>query len=228
MQCLQCNKKYCLSFVPIFQCLNSEEMIKLSQIMTHKTYKKGEAVYLAGDVSNHLFVVRKGTVKITHLFEDGREQVIRIIQAGDFFGELALFRNSPLTSNAEAIELTEVCILQGPAFKDILAQIPSLQFTMLSQLSERLERAEFQLSQLSKQDVGQRLAAFLLQCGTNSEHEAFELPVNKTDAASMLGTSRETLSRKLSFFQQKGYISISGRKILICDRDALQALLSAD
>ncbi|GGE68135.1 Crp/Fnr family transcriptional regulator [Priestia taiwanensis] len=226
MQCLQCNKKYCLSFVPIFQQLKTEEIMELSHIVTHKTYKKGEVIFLAGDVNNHLFVVHKGTVKITHISEDGREQVVRIIQAGDFFGELSLFRSSPLNSNAEAIELTEVCILQGHTFKDILTNIPSLQFNMLNQLSERLEKAEFQLSQLSNQDVGQRLATFLLQCSQNSGNEAFELPINKTDAASMLGTSRETLSRKLSFFQRKGYITVSARQIRICNRNALQALLS--
>ncbi|WP_071458981.1 Crp/Fnr family transcriptional regulator [Bacillus massilinigeriensis] len=225
MQCLQCNRKYCLSAVPIFQSLKPNEMMELSPIMTHKTYKKGEVIFFAGDLSNHLFIVRQGTVKITHVFEDGREQVVRIIQAGDFFGELALFRNNPLTSNAEAIEATEVCILQGYAFKDIIAKIPSLQFNMLNQLSERLEKAEFRLSRLNTQDVGQRLASFLLQCSENSEHETFKLPVNKTDTASMLGASRETLSRKLSFFHQKGYIALSGRQIRICDREALEKLL---
>lgn len=226
MQCLKCNRKYCLSFVPIFQSLKPEDLMGISHIMTHKTYKKGEVIFLAGDLSNHLFVVRKGTVKITHVFEDGREQVVRIIQAGDFFGELALFRNSPLTSNAEAIVETEVCILQGHAFKDIIVKIPSLQLNLLNQLSERLEKAEFQLSRLNTQDVGQRLAAFLLQCSENTEHKTFKLPVNKTDAASMLGTSRETLSRKLSLFQRKGYIALSGREIRICDKEALQELLS--
>lgn len=226
MQCLKCNRKYCLSFVPIFQSLKPEDLMGISHIMTHKTYKKGEVIFLAGDLSNHLFVVRKGTVKITHVFEDGREQVVRIIQAGDFFGELALFRNSPLTSNAEAIVETEVCILQGHAFKDIIVKIPSLQLNLLNQLSERLEKAEFQLGSLNTQDVGQRLAAFLLQCSENTEHKTFKLPVNKTDAASMLGTSRETLSRKLSLFQRKGYIALSGREIRICDKEALQELLS--
>ena len=226
MQCLKCNRKYCLSFVPIFQSLKPEDLMEISHIMTHKTYKKGEVIFLAGDLSNHLFVVRKGTVKITHVFEDGREQVVRIIQTGDFFGELALFRDSPLTSNAEAIMETEVCILQGHAFKDIIVKIPSLQLNLLNQLSERLEKAEFQLSRLNTQDVGQRLAAFLLQCSENTEHKTFKLPVDKTDAASMLGTSRETLSRKLSLFQRKGYIALSGREIRICDKEALQELLS--
>lgn len=97
---------------------------------------------------------------------------------------------------------------------------------MLNQLSERLEKAEFQLSRLNTQDVGQRLAAFLPQCSENTEHKTFKLSVNRSDAASMLGTSRETLSRKLSLFQRNGYIALSGREIRICDKEALQELLS--
>lgn len=225
MDCLQCNRKYCMSFVPIFQCLNSEEMVELSKIITHKSYKKGESIFLAGDINNNLFVVRKGKVKITHVSEEGREQVIRIIQTGDFFGDLSLFRNNPLTSNAETIESTEICLLNGSAFKQILEKTPSLMFNILNQLCERIEKAELQLSQLSHQDVGQRLAAFILQCGENSRGGIFEFPVNKADVASILGTTRETLSRKLSFFQRKGYIIISGRQIQICNLMALKELL---
>lgn len=225
MDCLQCNRRYCMSYVPIFQGLGSDAMAELSKIIVHKTYKKGEAVFLAGDVNNHLFVVRKGKVKITHVSEEGREQVIRIIQEGDFFGDLSLFRDQSLSSNAEAIELTEVCLVRGSEFKKILEKTPSLMFNMLDQLSERLEKAEFQLSQLNHRDVAQRLAAYILQHGENSENLIFEFPTNKTDVASLLGTSRETLSRKLSYFQRKGLIKISGRQIQICNTQALKEML---
>lgn len=225
MTCLQCSRKSCLAFVPIFKSLKSEELMELSKIITHRTYKKGEAVYIAGELNDNLFIVRKGKVKITYVSGEGREQIVRIIQEGDFFGELSLFRNSPLPSNAEALEMTEVCILEGRLFKQILEKSPSLVFNLFHQLSERLERAELTLSQISHHDVGQRLAAFLLQCAEKSGKESFEFPVNKTDAASMLGTTRETLSRKLSSFQREGYIKQSGRQITICDAAALEDLL---
>ncbi|WP_050614142.1 Crp/Fnr family transcriptional regulator [Bacillus testis] len=224
MDCSQCNGRYCMSSVPIFQGLNNDEMAELSKIIIHRTYKKGEPVFLAGDLNNHLFVVRKGKVKITRVTEEGHEQVIRIIQEGDFFGDLSLFRNNSLTSNAEAIELTEICLVKGEEFKKTLEKSPSLMLNMLDQLSERLEKAEFQLSQFNHRDVAQRVAAFILQHGENSENLIFEFPTNKTDIASMLGTTRETLSRKLSFFQRKGYIKISGRQIQICDVKALKEL----
>lgn len=226
MQCLHCNRKFCLSYVPIFKVLKQEEMMELSKIITHRTYKKGEYIFLAGDLSNHLFVVRKGTVKLTHVLEDGREQVVRIVLPGDFFGELAMFQNSPLTSNAVVIEEAELCILQGNFFKELLLKIPSLQLNMMHILSERLEKAESKLSRIHGQDVGQRLAAFLLQCSKNSNNDTFKLPVNKTDVASILGTSRETLSRKLSLLQKKGIISLSGREIKICNYEALRQLIT--
>lgn len=225
MNCLHCNKSYCMSFVPIFQVLNGDEMREISQIITRQSFKKGEPIFLAGDMKKTLFVVHKGKVKITHISEDGREQVIRIMRTGDFFGDLSLFNNTPLTTNAEALEPVEICMLEGEAFKSILRKTPELLLNILAQMSERLERAEFQLSQLSTQDVGQRLAAFILEQAADHDNNAFVLPVNKTDAASLLGTSRETLSRKLSLFQKQGYIQMSGRKVQICNRAALESML---
>lgn len=226
MQCLQCNRKLCLSYVPIFQVLQQEEMIELSKVITHRTYKKGDYIYLAGDLSNHLFVVRKGTIKLTHVLEDGHEQVVRIVLPGDFFGELALFQNTPMIYNAIVIEEAELCVLQGNFFKELLIKVPHLQLNMLQILSERLEIAEKKLTQAHSQDANQRLAAFLLQCSENGIKQTFRLPVNKTDIASILGTSRETLSRKLSSLQKKGIISLSGREIKICNLDALKELVN--
>ncbi|MGN1386435.1 MAG: Crp/Fnr family transcriptional regulator [Bacillus sp. (in: firmicutes)] len=225
MNCLHCNKNYCMSFVPIFQVLNRTEMEEISKIISRQTFKKGEPIVLAGEMKKRFFVVHRGKVKITHISEDGREQVIRIMRAGDFFGDLSLFKNTPLTTNAEALETVEICMLEGGPFKEILRKTPDLLLNILEHLSERLEKAEFQLSQMSTQDVGQRLAAFILEQATDSNQDIFELPVNKTDAASLLGTSRETLSRKLSFFQKQGYIKMSGRKVQICDRAALERML---
>lgn len=45
MQCLKCNRKYCLSFVPIFQSLKPEDLMEIPHIMTHKTYKKREVFF---------------------------------------------------------------------------------------------------------------------------------------------------------------------------------------
>ncbi|WP_019240238.1 MULTISPECIES: Crp/Fnr family transcriptional regulator [Bacillus] len=222
---MNCNKHDCLSIVPIFRNVNEEEMKELARIVTHKIFHKGEPIFLAGEHKKNLFVVHTGKVKITHISEDGHEKVIRILQTGDFFGELSLFRNTNIMNNAEALEQTEICLLEGEQFIKIMSHTPNLLIKILQHLSERLEKAEYQLSQISNQDVGQRLASFILKQGECAKDEIFEFPMSKKDIASLLGTTRETLSRKLSSFQKEGYIALSGRRIQICDEKALRELL---
>ncbi|WP_244862088.1 cyclic nucleotide-binding domain-containing protein [Siminovitchia terrae] len=59
---------------------------------------RGEEIYGAGDTSAHLYIVHQGRVKIFRLSESGKEQLIRILEPGEFMGELALFSGSPLTT----------------------------------------------------------------------------------------------------------------------------------
>lgn len=223
--CSNCNRNTCLSTVPIFQNLTEEESKAVAALVQAKSYQKGDPIFLAGDTTKALFVVKKGKVKITQTSESGREQVVRIIEVGDFFGEMALFDDKPLTSNAEAIMQTELCVLEGSALRGILEKAPQLMLAMLAQLSRRLEKAEILLGQLSNQDVTHRLATYILEHVGSENGYVFECPVNKTDLASMLGVSRETLSRKLSVFQKEGWIEITGRKIKVCQPEALKKQL---
>ncbi len=74
-------------------------------------------VYMAGDRREKLFVIHKGKVKISRISPTGKEQVIRILGPGDFMGELSLFVHGPLNDNAEVLEDTTVCVIDGEKLK---------------------------------------------------------------------------------------------------------------
>lgn len=75
MKCNECShngeeqEKSCLAKVPIFSSLTREEMIEVSMAAAHKEYKKGESIYLEGELSEKLFVINRGKVKIFKLSE---------------------------------------------------------------------------------------------------------------------------------------------------------------
>ena len=91
-------KKLCISMVPIFNHLQSEEMLEIAKTSRSLTFKKGETVFEAGESSDYLYIVHKGQVKIYRLSESGKEQLIRIMGQGDFMGELSLFTDESLTN----------------------------------------------------------------------------------------------------------------------------------
>lgn len=214
------NHDNCIESVPIFRGLTHDEMIEVALITTPLKLKKGEMVYMAGDQGGKLFVMHKGRVKISRLNANGKEQVLRVLGPGDFMGELSLFSAMAQTDNAEVLEASVMCVIDGEKLKELMVKYPSIAFKVMDVLSRRLGTAETLLEVISLNSVEQRLAQALLTLAEgNSE---VNLNMSKGDLASQLGMSQETLSRKLSAFQEEGLIQMEGRKkIRLLDPRAL-------
>jgi CRP/FNR family transcriptional regulator len=100
---------------------------------------------------------------------------------------------------------------------------PSISLKVLAEFSSRLEQSEKQATLFATEKVETRIALFLVECMDN-EKQSMEvvLPMNKKDMASYLGTTPETISRKLADLEEAGYIKqISNKKIKILNLDGL-------
>ncbi|NLX71002.1 MAG: Crp/Fnr family transcriptional regulator [Clostridiales bacterium] len=214
----------CIELVPIFCGLNREEMIEIENITYSKTYQKGEMIYMAGEEGDKLFIIHKGSVKITRYSETGREQVIRVLGPGDFMGELSLFTHGLLVDNAQALEHTEVCIVDGDRLKELMMKYPTIAVKILEEMGTRLGRAEKMIENLGLYNVEARIARTILDLADDDGRVVLNL--SKQDLASHTGMTQETLSRKLSHFQNMGWIKLEGqRKIIILDKESLASLI---
>ena len=100
---------------------------------------------------------------------------------------------------------------------------PTIPLKILSEFSMRLEETEFLVSQLSYRDVETRTASYLVKLAEANKTDNIVLPMSKRDLASHLGTTQETISRRLSHFQTNGWIEQEGhRNIKILDISALE------
>lgn len=217
------NHASCIQNVPIFASLSCAEMAEIASITSAQTLEKGEMVYMAGDRGGKLYVLHVGRVKISRLNMSGKEQVIRAIGPGEFMGELSLFGSMPLTDNAEVIETSTMCVIEGVSLKELMAKYTSIAFKVMDELSRRLEKVETLLEAISLNSVEQRLAQALLTL--SGEKNDVNLRMTKGDFASQLGMSQETLSRKLTVFQDDGLIALKGqKKIIILNRVGLEEI----
>jgi|SRR5690625_329550 len=216
-------RELCISKVPIFNHLEPDEMLEILKKSSQMTFKKGEIIYMEGDPLEYLYIVHKGRVKVYQLFESGKEQLLRILESGEFMGELALFAEKVLDSYAEALEQTEVCAIHRNDIQELMKTHPTISLKILSEFSTRLEATEFLVSQLSYRDVQTRTASYLVKLAEKNQTNQIVLPMSKRDLASHLGTTQETISRRLSHFQTNGWIEQEGqRNIKIIDLEALE------
>jgi len=226
MSC-NCDKKdspNCIERVPIFSNLSYAEMMEIAAITSDKIYDKGELIYAAGDVGEKLFVIHKGRVKISRISSNGKEQVIRLVLPGEFMGELTLFNPIPMTDNAEVLEKTTMCIIEGKKLKELIKKYPTIAFKVMEDLSQRLERAENLIGDINLHSVETRLAQNLIKL-SNDKQEVI-LNMTKRDFASSIGMSQETLSRKLTLFEEKGFIKqLGNKKIVLLDIENLEGYI---
>lgn len=213
----------CISLVPIFNHLEKDQMDEIMRVTHTVTYRKGENLHRSGDMSDSLYIVNKGRIKIYRLSESGKEQLLRILAPGDFTGELALFSETIHESYAEAMEEASVCTIKRSEFQSLLLRYPSISLKLLVAFSNRLKQSEKQTTRFATEKVETRIALFLAECvSQENQSMIIELPMNKKDLASYLGTTPETISRKLSDLENEGYIKqISNRKIEILDLESM-------
>lgn len=213
----------CVDRVPIFAGLSREERLEIAEIAASRSLEKGEMIYRAGDEGGTLFVLYTGRAKLFRLSAAGKEQVLRIVEPGEFIGELSLFSSLPLTNFAQALEATTMCVLQGERLKGLMTKYPSIAFKVMDELSRRLEKAESRIKDISLNPVNKRVARILLELSEGGEEVL--LPMTKGDLASHLGITQETLSRRLAALQEEGLIALEGhRRITIKNRPGLEGI----
>lgn len=214
----------CVSQVPIFQQLAAKQLTSVAQVTRPIHAAKGDTIFRTDEVSQTLYIVNTGQVRLYHLGEDGREQVLRVLNPGDFVGEIALFTDEVHTSYAEATTPSELCTISRAALTALLTSMPALAMALLGALADRLKTAERQATLLAIPDALPRLAGYL-QALSGHQPGIIDLPMSKQDLAAYLGMTPESLSRKLRQLVKADVIETIGRRqIKLMDPQGLAEL----
>src|SRR5690606_34374500 len=184
--------------------------------------EQGEFIHGPGEKSDQLFIVHRGKVKVYRLSETGREQLLRILDPGDFAGELSLFSSTEQDGYAGVMLPSELCTIHRADMQEVLLKYPDISLHVLAELSRRLSTSEKQTAVIATASVTSRLAQYLADQVEERNSNEFSLPMSRRNLASFLGTTPETVSRKLGDFESAGWIKQTGqRKITILDLDSL-------
>ncbi|PTL37443.1 Crp/Fnr family transcriptional regulator [Alkalicoccus saliphilus] len=214
----------CVSIVPIFNHLQPPQMETIMKAVRTRTFKKGESIYRAGDFSDTLYIVHKGKIKTYRLAESGKEYLVSVLHPGDFSGEYALFSESIHESYAETLEPSEICTIQRKDLQGILEKYPEVALKILGEFSRKLEQSEKQTAYFATERVESRIALYLADLQRQQGERLVKLPMSRKDLAAHLGTTPETVSRKLADLESGGYIrQHSPKKLEILDLDGLLA-----
>ena len=114
-------------------------------------------------MSDNLFLIRDGKIKISKVTKSGKEQILHILTKGDFFGEANLFDDKESNFTATAISNAKVGTLSKSNLEQILKMNPQISMKILKELSHKLAETEELAKFLATKDVDARIASMLLE-----------------------------------------------------------------
>ncbi|MDO5375630.1 MAG: Crp/Fnr family transcriptional regulator [Staphylococcus rostri] len=213
------DKHLCVSLVPLFNQLEQQDLEKINAYAKVSHFQKGDIIFQPGDAE--LYIVANGYMKVYQLSNNGKEQLLRVVEPGSYEGESQLFGVTNDTLFGEALGKVEVCTISQRDFNHILTEHPQLTRKLLEINMKKVLQLEQQAQFLSMEKVEERLVTYLLDLKIAENSSTVTLPMSMKDLATFLGTTPETLSRKLKFLETQDFIERKGRKIKIIDASAL-------
>ncbi len=192
-------------------------------VKNKKTILRGEHIFRAGDDTEAIYVVSRGSVKSYMIMEDGEEQVLNFYLAGDVLGLDGMGVDRYISSTV-ALEPTTICKLP-------LSELPDRELGQgfLNMISDYLIRDHNLVLMLARKDADGRMASFLVNMSKQSKRlgqsaDVLYLTMTRQDIANYLGLAIETVSRTLRRFQDSGMLKVTRRKIKIYDFECLLSI----
>jgi len=218
-----------LARTPMFRELSRKDLEQLAQVAVPRSYGRGQVVFRQGDHGDTCYVVRSGSVRVTHDHTDGRTITLAELRPGDMFGELAMFNSEVRSATVQALEDSSALALLAGDMRRMLLSHPHIAVNMLSWMSDRLRAANDRIARQSFQTVASRVAGALLgQVQARSSNDTGEAPrevvirATQAEIAQLAGASRESASRFLARLERDGVVTTGRGKVLVHDPSALR------
>jgi CRP/FNR family cyclic AMP-dependent transcriptional regulator len=184
-----------------------------------KKLSRKEYISYAEDM-DVIFIVKKGKVKISYLSEDGREMTIMVLSSGDIYS-----RHSQAL--VRAVTKTEIWQFTGRDFSEILDKDPLIARRLIVILGRILRQTNEVVKNLAFEEVGVRLARFILDQGQeygveDKQQTVIEMELTHEDIATLTATSRQTVTSILSRMEKDGIISTGKKQLIILNKEKLE------
>jgi len=213
--------------IPLLANLSDADMQRVKADLRIRQYAKRDIVLQKGAPGDSLLFLLTGSLQVVDVTEDGRAIGLRLLQPGDFFGEIAVINGSMRSASVVALTSVLVALLPRATALYLFSHSPSVANQMLRFLAEKVQRDSEFRALLSIHNTSRRIYTFLnlLKEQKDGNLQVVENLPTHQDIANMINTSRETVTRALLTLAQQGIIVKGAHRIIIVKPDALQKLI---
>ena len=210
----------------LFRTFDPGAIRLVAQRLVPRAYGRGQIVFHQGDPGDALFVLASGLVKVTVASPRGDQMVLVTLQAPETFGELSLIDGKPRSASVEVLEDAQILRLG----RDIWRQLndhPDFSVALLRAAARMVRRLTDQASDFAFLDLHGRVAKLLIRYADSRGQSSdggilLDLHMTQADLAQMVGGSRQSVNQILRSLEDRDYLEIHSKKILLKDQERLR------
>ncbi len=211
--------------------LSPQALAEYDAMSSHMILPIGSILFAEGQTARSVAVVCEGRIKLTRSSREGKTVLVKIAKPGDLLGLSAALSKAPYEVTAQAIEYSQIKIFQQSDFLHFIQRHVEGSLHAAESINSEYRSILSDVCRLAlSSSIAGRVAHLLLELAVKgetdqNEHPEIHLPLTHEDLASMLGSSRESVTRVLSNFRRTGIVTIHGAKLTILNKEALEILL---
>lgn len=213
--------------VPIFAKLDYNDIQELSRLAVLRDWEADTSIVFQGEPSDSLYLLLKGSVKVTETTEDGQPKILGILEQGEIFGELAMLDGQPRSATVTTCEPSETASIAQHDFRHFTVLHPEVLWNVMQALCDRIRKTSTGLLQVTYRDVPHRLLAAITELaerhGKTRPDGSCQITIKVTtqDLSAMVGTQPAEIRRLLHRYEDQGLLQLQDEGLIIRDRVAL-------
>ncbi len=215
--------------IQLFSSLTDEELNRIGTGITIEEFKKNEVVLHEEDTNEFMYIILFGKVKVIQTTEDGKEIILAVHKADDFFGEVSLIDGKTSPATVQTLEDSLIAFIAKKDFYSLLVTQSKVLEKMLHIFCSRLRESWERIYILNAKNASDRVKLLFLTLShkngsATSDGIVLNLKLTHQEIADMAGLSRETVTRILDKLQKDGEISILKNKMICMKSTFLQRI----
>jgi len=201
--------------IPLFADLSPPQIEKINKLVRIRNYKKNTFIVTQGEQSKSFYIVIKGRCRVLRDNEEGNEVILNDLKPQSWFGELAALAEAPRSASVITLEASQLGIISYQDFRTLLKDSSSLSLRITQFLAKRVVELTEDVSDLAMLDVYGRVIRTLEKHANHEEGRLITGRFTHQEIASMVGASREMISKILKELITGGYIAIDSKRIIL-------------
>ncbi|MEM4260896.1 MAG: Crp/Fnr family transcriptional regulator [Candidatus Woesearchaeota archaeon] len=208
-----------LKMIELFSALTDDELETISKLLSVKKFKKNEIILYEEDTSKYMYIILSGKVKVVQITNEGKEILLAIHHAGEFFGEMSFIDGKTSPATIIAAEDCIINIISKEEFYSTIINHKQILYNLLLILCSRLRESWEKIQLLNLKNASERLKIFFYMLSNKYGERTnrgitLNIKLTHQEIAEMTGMARETVTRVLDKWNKEGDISVVENKFI--------------